>query len=203
MSNFQVKCKLLFDFLISFCALLILFPIILIAWIFASIETRSNGFFFQKRVGQNGKLFMMIKIKTMRELDGFTSTVTTSDDIRITKSGAFLRKTKIDELPQLWNIFLGQMSFVGPRPDVEGYADKLVNFDKIILSVRPGITGPAQLTYRNEELLLASQDNPVRYNDDVIWPNKVKINREYVQQYSFIKDLYYIWKTLMGCYVKY
>ena len=83
MSNFQVKCKLLFDFLISFCALLILFPIILIAWIFASIETRSNGFFFQKRVGQNGKLFMMIKIKTMRELDGFTSTVTTSDDIRI------------------------------------------------------------------------------------------------------------------------
>ena len=131
------------------------------------------------------------------------TTVTISGDSRITVSGTFFRKWKIDELPQLVNILLGQMSFVGPRPDVPGYANKLQGDDRIVLSVRPGITGPAQLTYRNEEDILSDQIDVVRYNDEVIWPDKVKINKDYVKNYSFLKDIYYIWKTIVGGNVKY
>ena len=139
----------------------------------------------------------------MRKVPNFNTTVTSSNDIRITKIGAFFRKTKIDELPQLWNVLLGNMSFVGPRPDVPGYADKLKDEDKIVLSVRPGITGPAQLAYKDEEQILAKQEDPKKYNDEVIWPDKVKINRNYVINYSFFKDIYYIWKTIVGGDVKY
>ena len=134
---------------------------------------------------------------------GNDTTITSSNDVRITKSGAFFRKTKIDELPQLWNVLIGQMSFVGPRPDVPGYADRLQGKDRRVLSVRPGITGPAQLAYRDEEDILADQNDPVKYNDEVIWPDKVKINLDYVKNYSFFKDLYYIWKTIIGGNVKY
>ena len=124
-------------------------------------------------------------------------------DPRITRLGLFFRKTKIDELPQLWNVLIGQMSFVGPRPDVLGYADRLQGEDRIILSIRPGITGPAQLAYKNEEEVLANQNDPVKYNDEIIWPDKVRINREYIGNYSFFKDFYYIWKTIVGGNVKY
>lgn len=186
-----------FDILLALIGLSLIWWIILLAWIIASIETKSNGFFFQKRVGRYGKLFNVIKIKTMKKVEGVDTTITASTDIRITKSGKFFRDTKIDELPQFINILLGDMSFVGPRPDVEGYADKLEGDDRVILSIRPGITGPASIKYKNEEEILAKQDNPMEYNDTVIWIDKVKINREYVENWSFFKDLEYLKKTIL------
>ena len=192
------KIKTIFDFTFSFLALLLVWWIILFAWIIASIETKSNGFFIQKRVGKNGKLFNIYKIKTMKKVDGIDTTITSSDDVRITKSGKFFRKTKIDELPQLWNILIGDMSFVGPRPDVEGYADKLEGNSRLLLSIRPGITGPASLKYKNEEEILSKQNNPKEYNDKVIWPDKVKINIDYINNWSLKKDIYYILKTFIS-----
>ena len=124
------------------------------------------------------------------------TSVTTSKDSRITVLGALFRKYKIDELPQLVNIIIGDMSFVGPRPDVPGYADKLENDDRIILTVRPGMTGPAAIKYRDEEEILQNQADPEKYNDNTIYPDKVRINREYVMNYSFINDIKYILKTI-------
>ena len=196
MSKKNKLIKRIFDFTLALIGLLITWPIILIAWIIASIETKSNGFFLQKRVGENGKLFTIIKIKTMYPNNG--STVTTANDNRITKSGKIFRKYKIDELPQLINVLKGDMSFVGPRPDVPGYADKLEGEDRIILSVKPGITGPATLKYKNEEEILANVNDPVKYNNEVIWPNKVKINKEYIKNWSIKKDIKYIIKTIKG-----
>ena len=122
--------------------------------------------------------------------------ITVENDPRITNFGRFIRKFKLDELPQLINIVLGEMSFVGPRPDVEGYADKLTGEDRIILSVKPGITGPATLVFRNEESVLARQKDPIDYNNNVIWPEKIKINREYIENWTFKKDLLIIFKTI-------
>ena len=133
--------KRVFDILLSLVGLLLTWWLILIAWVIASIETKSNGFFVQQRVGKDAKLFSVIKIKTMKKVAGVETTVTSSNDVRITKSGNFFRKTKIDELPQLINVLLGTMSFVGPRPDVEGFADKLKGEDRVILSILPAITG--------------------------------------------------------------
>ncbi len=192
----QVIIKGLFDFSLALVGLVLVAPIIILAWVVASIETKSNGFFLQKRIGRNGKLFALIKIKTMKPVLGVNTNVTQKNDVRITISGAIFRKTKIDELPQLWNVLIGQMSFVGPRPDVKGYADKLQGKDKVILSVRPGITGPASLKYKNEEELLAEQSNPEQYNNEVIWPDKVKINVNYVKNWSFIQDMRYIYQTV-------
>jgi lipopolysaccharide/colanic/teichoic acid biosynthesis glycosyltransferase len=196
MSKKDKLIKRIFDFSLALIGLLITWPIILLAWIIASIETKSNGFFLQKRVGENGKLFTIIKIKTMYPNNGIS--ITTANDNRITKSGKFFRKYKIDELPQLINILKGDMSFVGPRPDVPGYADKLEGEDRIILSVKPGITGPATLKYKNEEEILANVNDPVKYNNEVIWPNKVKINKEYIKNWSIKKDIKYIIKTIKG-----
>lgn len=190
--------KVLFDYIVAFIGVVFSWWIIFLAWIVATIETRSNGFFLQKRVGKNGKLFNVIKIKTMKKVDGVSTTVTAADDVRITRSGKFFRDTKIDELPQLFNILLGQMSFVGPRPDVEGYADKLEGEDRVVLSIKPGITGPASLKYKNEEDILAQQDNPKEYNDTVIWPDKVAINKEYIRNWSLKKDIEYIIQTVVG-----
>jgi lipopolysaccharide/colanic/teichoic acid biosynthesis glycosyltransferase len=190
--------KRIFDVLLSLFGLLCVFWIIFIAWSIASIETKSNGFFIQRRVGRNGSLFNLIKIKTMKTVRGIDTTITSLDDVRITVSGKFFRDTKIDELPQLWNVLIGQMSFVGPRPDVAGYADKLTGNNKIVLSVRPGITGPASLKYKNEEEILSKQDNPKKYNDEVIWPDKVAINKKYIEEWSLKKDIGYIWKTVVG-----
>ena len=124
--------------------------------------------------------------------------VTAENDPRITNFGYFIRKTKLDELPQLFNILKGDMSFVGPRPDVVGYADKLQGDNKIILSVKPGITGPATIFYRNEEHLLALQDNKNEYNDKVIWPNKIAINKEYLENWSFLKDVKILFRTVFN-----
>lgn len=191
--------KRFFDISCSFFGLIFLFPVILFCWIIASFETRSNGLFFQKRVGKNGKLFNVIKIKTMSIGLSDANTVTTATDSRITKSGRFFRSKKLDELPQLWNVLVGAMSFVGPRPDVPGYADKLPLEIRVkILSVRPGITGPASLYYKNEETILASEKDPIKYNDEVIYPHKVKINLKYIDEWSFIADIKYILKTLIG-----
>ena len=195
---FDKILKRTFDVTVSLLGLLATWWIILIAWIIASIETRSNGFFVQKRVGKEGELFYAIKIKSMKRVEGLDTTITTANDARITKSGQFFRNTKIDELPQLINVLFGSMSFVGPRPDVEGYADKLQGDDRIVLSVRPGITGPASLKYKNEEEMLSQQEDPKKYNDEIIWPDKVKINRAYIENWSFKQDIVYIIKTILG-----
>ena len=197
MTKKQQIIKRVFDISLAIFALIITLPVIAIAWLIATMETRSNGFFLQQRVGQDGKLFTIIKIKTMYPHKEGT-TITTATDSRITKSGRFFRRYKIDELPQLFNILKGDMSFVGPRPDVPGYADKLEGEDRVILSVKPGITGPASIKYKNEEEILATVDNPKEYNDKVIWPDKVKINEDYIKNWSLGKDLYYIFKTLKG-----
>jgi lipopolysaccharide/colanic/teichoic acid biosynthesis glycosyltransferase len=194
--------KRLFDLTFSFFGLVVLSPLLVIIWLVAFLDTKSNGFYFQKRIGYRGKVFNLIKFKTMRVTSENTTNITIEGDSRITKSGSFFRKTKVDELPQLWNILIGQMSFVGPRPDVPGYADRLNGDDSIVLDVKPGITGPAQLIYRKEEKILAKQKNPVKYSDNIIWPHKVEINIRYVKNYSFLRDLYYIYKTFVGGNVK-
>ncbi len=187
-----------FDVVVSFAGLFFVGWIILIAYILASFDTRQSGFFTQGRVGRMEKLFNVIKIRTMREKAFFNTNVTTSADPRITKLGCFFRKVKIDELPQLINVLKGEMSFVGPRPDVPGFANELSGENRIVLSLRPGITGPATLEYRNEEELLAKQDDPEKYNSEVIYPRKVRLNREYVENYSFRKDMSYIFQTIFG-----
>jgi len=188
--------KRAFDLCISIFGLVFFSWLILITWFIATIETNSNGFYIQKRVGRNGKLFKLIKIKTMKPHDGIKTTVTTKNDARITKWGMFFRKTKLDELPSLWNVLMGDMSLVGPRPDVPGYADKLVGKDRRILELRPGITGPATLKYANEEELLANVDDPIKYNDEIIFPDKVKINLEYLDNWSLGLDIKIIFRTI-------
>jgi len=190
--------KRTFDVVVSLVGIVLTWWIMFAAWVVASLETRSNGLFMQKRIGWNGKPFKVFKIKTMKPIQGMKSTVTTANDSRITKSGVFFRKTKIDELPQLFNVLFGQMSFVGPRPDVPGFADRLDGEDRIILSVRPGITGPASLKYKNEEEILAGQKDPELYNREVIWPDKVRINKVYIREWSLQKDIGYLIRTVMG-----
>jgi lipopolysaccharide/colanic/teichoic acid biosynthesis glycosyltransferase len=197
-SNTDFVIKRTFDLFFSVIGLLCIWWIIVIAWLIATIETKSNGFFIQKRIGKDGRYFNVIKIKTMKNITGIDTTITSSNDVRITKSGKFFRNTKIDELPQLLNVFLGHMSFVGPRPDVAGYADKLKGSDRIILKIRPGITGPASLRYKNEEEILSKQVDSKWYNDNVIWPDKVKINKKYIHNWSLKNDIKYIVKTIIG-----
>ena len=158
--------------------------------------------FVQPRVGKDGKLFNCHKFRSMTVGHGGSS-VSVAGEARITPLGAKLRKCKLDELPELWDVFIGAMSFVGPRPDVPGYADKLQGEDRIVLTLRPGITGPATLKYRNEEELLATVKDPIRYNDEVIYPNKVRINRYYAENYSFIKDIQMIFCTVLGKHMTY
>ncbi len=150
-----------------------------------AIDTQSNGFFKQERIGQYGKSFLIYKLRTLHPKTNKTSSW-----------GRMLRKTKLDELPQLLNILKGQMTFVGPRPDVPGYADELAGADRIILTLKPGITGLASLKYRNEAHILAQQTNPDQYNDEVIWPDKVSINKWYTQNHTFIMDIKILFYTL-------
>ena len=193
----KVKKRLL-DIILSMLGIILTWWVMLLAWIVASFETKSNGLFMQKRIGKSGKPFMVLKIKTMKEIKGMDTTITKRGDIRITKSGAFFRKTKIDELPQLLNVLFGTMSFVGPRPDVAGFADKLKSEDRIILTIYPGITGPASLKYKDEETLLSMQKDPDRYNKEIIWPDKIAINKKYIQEWSLKQDIIYIIKTILG-----
>lgn len=177
--------KRLFDLSLAILLLLFLGLIILLTIILASIDTKSFGLFTQKRIGQYGKSFTIFKIKTLSDTTKSFTTI-----------GRFLRSTKLDELPQLLNILNGTMSFVGPRPDIKGYADTLKDNDKIILTIRPGVTGLASLKYRNEEQILAQQENPLHYNDTIIWPDKVKINKWYVQNRTLAMDIKILWHTI-------
>jgi lipopolysaccharide/colanic/teichoic acid biosynthesis glycosyltransferase len=190
--------KRAFDVFFAVVALALTWWLIILSFIVSSIDTRKSGFFTQARVGRNGKLFRIVKIRTMRDIPAYETTVTQSDDARITRIGRLFRKTKIDELPQLINVLLGHMSFVGPRPDVPGFADQLSGDDRLILLVRPGITGPATLRFRDEEDILAKRPDPEKYNRDVIFPEKVRLNREYVENYSFLGDLRYVFKTVFN-----
>jgi lipopolysaccharide/colanic/teichoic acid biosynthesis glycosyltransferase len=181
-------------------ALLVGLPVIALARVVARLDTGETGLFRQARVGRNGEPFEMLKVRTMRSAPGVSTTVTASDDVRITRSGAWLRRLKIDELPQLVNVLRGEMSLVGPRPDVPGFADLLQGADRVVLSVRPGITGPAALAYRHEEALLAAAGDPERYNRQVIWPEKVRINRHYIENYSLASDLRCIAQTVASVF---
>jgi lipopolysaccharide/colanic/teichoic acid biosynthesis glycosyltransferase len=134
----------------------------------------------------------------MREVAGVTTCVTADNDIRITRIGRWLRKFKIDELPQLANVLLGHMSLVGPRPDMPGFLDALEGEDRVLLTLRPGITGPASIAFRDEDDLLASVEDPEDYSDNVIWPEKVRINKDYIRNYSLLGDLKLIWQTVFG-----
>ena len=195
--------KIVFDRLVSLIGLLVLWPVLIIVAILIKVKMPGGpAFFTQKRVGRNGKLFTMYKFRSMTVGHGGSS-VSVAGESRITPLGAKLRKYKLDELPELWNVFVGDMSFVGPRPDVPGYADALTGEDREVLKLRPGITGPASLKYRNEEELLATVDNPQRYNDEVIFPDKVRINRYYLHHYSFWMDIKIIFATVLGKRMEY
>jgi len=195
--------KWIFDRLASTMGLLILWPILLLVAIMIRVKMPGGPVIFkQKRVGQDGKLFTMYKFRSMT-VSHSGSSVSVAGESRITPLGAKLRKYKLDELPELWNVLKGDMSFVGPRPDVPGYADKLEGHDRNILKLKPGITGPASLKYRNEEELLAKIENPQKYNDEVIYPDKIKINLYYLEHYSFFKDIQMIICTVLGKKMKY
>lgn len=196
--SLEKRCaKRLFDIVVSLVGLIVAIPVILIAAFLVRVKYKESGFFAQSRIGKDGKEFKIIKIKTMSSKIDFNTTVTTKFDPRITELGKIFRKTKIDELPQLINVFKGDMSFVGPRPDVKELVYTIPEeVREIFLSIKPGITGPATLKYRNEEEILASVEDPQLYNEEVIFPDKVEINLEYIRGYSFIKDIGYILKTV-------
>ncbi len=196
----QKFIKRAFDLIVGVAGLIVFGPVIVITFIVATIDTGTSGFFVQQRIGRHGKPFRVVKIRTMRQVSSgrLETTVTTANDARITRIGGFMRNYKLDELPQLINVVWGSMSFVGPRPDVTGFADHLAGDERAVLSVRPGITGPATLKYRQEEQLLAEQLDPEQYNRDVIYPDKVRVNLDYIRDYSFRKDLACIWQTIMG-----
>ena len=216
--------KYIFDRLVSFIGLLFLWPVLLVVAILIKIKMPGGpAFFVQKRVGKDGKLFDCHKFRTMTAKHN-GSTVSVAGDSRITPFGSTLRHYKIDELPGLWDVLRGKMSFVGPRPDVPGYADKLTGDDRDVLKLRPGITGPATLKYRLEDEMLADvrrlvsegrclpqeqidrmsdQELAVWYNDNVIYPDKVRLNCYYYRHYSFIKDIQMILCTVLGKKMKY
>lgn len=195
--------KFLFDRVVSLLGLLVLWPVLLIIAVLIRVKMPGDPVMFsQQRVGRHARLFRIYKFRTM-VVDHDGSSVSVRGESRITPIGATLRRYKLDELPELWNVLKGDMSFVGPRPDVPGYADKLEGDSRRMLELRPGITGPATLKYRNEEELLASVENPLEYNDHVIFPDKVRINLYYLDHYSFWKDLQMILCTLTGKKMKY
>lgn len=194
--------KYIFDRTVAFFGLLFLWPVLLIVAIMIKCQMPGPVFFVQQRVGKGGKLFPCHKFRSM-SVNHNGSSVSVAGESRITPLGAILRKYKLDELPELWDVLIGKMSFVGPRPDVPGYADKLQGKDRIILSLRPGITGPATLKYRNEEELLAAVADPIKYNDEVIYPDKVRINRYYAEHYSFVDDIRMIFCTVLGKHMTY
>lgn len=222
--------KFLFDRIVAFVGLLFLWPVILITAILIKIKMPGGPVFFvQKRVGKDGELFNCHKFRSMTVAHGGSS-VSVAGDSRITPLGAKLRHYKIDELPGLWDVLIGKMSFVGPRPDVPGYADKLTGSDRDVLKLRPGITGPATLKYRVEDEMIAEfvaeikrgenkkikevtgapvfstmndQDIAVWYNDHIIYPDKVRLNCYYYRNYSFLKDIQMIFATVLGRKISY
>ncbi|MBK6564109.1 MAG: sugar transferase [Saprospiraceae bacterium] len=194
--------KRIFDFTCASVGLIFFTPLLLLIGLLIKIKMPGPVFFKQKRVGQHGELFTMIKFRTMK-VDHGGSSISVKGESRITPLGATLRKYKLDELPELWNVLKGEMSFVGPRPDVPGYADNLQGEDKKILLLKPGITGPASMKYSNEEEILALQSDPKKYNDTVIYPDKVRINLEYLKRRNMVMDLWFIILTIVGKKPKY
>lgn len=198
MSKKDMILKIIFDRIIALFGLVFLSPMLLIVAILIKLKMPGGPIIFsQKRVGQHGKLFTMYKFRSMTVGHGGSS-ISVAGENRITPFGAKLRKYKLDELPELWNVLIGDMSFVGPRPDVPGYADILDGNDRRVLGLKPGITGPASLKYRNEEEILAMQDDPIKYNDEVIFPDKVKINLKYLDNWSFFEDIKIIIYTVLS-----
>ncbi len=192
----QKAIKYVFDRTVALIGLLVLWPVLLAIALWIRIKMpKGTVLFRQQRVGKDGRLFTLVKFRTM-DTDHNGPSISVAGEKRITPLGARLRRYKLDELPELWNVLIGDMSFVGPRPDVPGYADALVGEDREILQLRPGITGPATLKYRNEEELLAGVEDPLRYNDEVIFPDKVRINRYYLHHPSLLTDLKMILATL-------
>ncbi len=204
--------KYIYDRIVAMIGLLVLWPVLLIVAVLVKVKMPGGpAFFVQKRVGKDGKLFNCHKFRTMTVKHN-GSTVSVAGDSRITPLGAKLRHWKLDELPGLWDVLIGNMSFVGPRPDVPGYADKLVGDDRDVLKLRPGITGPATLKYRLEDEMISEyvalkqvagdtrpmQEIAVEYNDTVIYPDKVRLNCYYYRHYSFIKDIQMIFCTVLG-----
>ena len=196
--NIEMILKYLFDRLASLVGLFCLWPVLAVVAILIRVKMPGGPVIFrQKRVGRHGRLFTMYKFRSMTVSHGGSS-VSVAGESRITPLGARLRRYKLDELPELWNVLKGDMSFVGPRPDVPGYADQLQGESRRVLLLRPGITGPASLKYRDEEELLATVENPQEYNDHVIYPDKVRINLYYLDHYSFVKDMQMIVCTVLG-----
>ena len=209
--------KWIFDRVVAFVGLCFLWPVLLVVAILVKVKMPGGpAFFVQKRVGKGGKLFNCHKFRTMTVKHN-GSTVSVAGDSRITPFGAVLRHYKLDELPGLWDVLIGNMSFVGPRPDVPGYADKLTGDDRDVLKLRPGITGPATLKYRLEDEMISDyvtkrqaegdkrpmQEIATEYNDKVIYPDKVRINCYYYRNYSFWKDIEMIFATVLGRKIKY
>ena len=187
--------KRLFDISASLFGLIFFSPLLLILSLLIKIKMPGPIFFRQQRVGLNAQLFRMVKFRTMKVNHG-GSTISVKGESRITPLGATMRKYKLDELPELWNILTGNMSFVGPRPDVPGYADLLKGSDRLLLSIKPGLTGAASMRFSNEEELLANQDDPISFNDQILYPEKVRINNEYVKNRGFFLDLKIIIYTI-------
>jgi len=188
--------KWCFDRIVALIGLVMLSVPLLVIAILIKTDSKGPVFFMQTRIGKGGKPFRICKFRTMvHQSEG--DTVTTANDPRITRIGHWLRHSKVDCLTELINVLVGQMSLVGPRPDVPGYADQLEGDDRRLLQLRPGITGPASIKYRNEEEILAQQPDPKAYNDTVIWPDKVKINLDYLDHWSFMGDIKLIFKTIL------
>lgn len=187
--------KWCFDRVVALVGLVVLFLPLLVIAILIKIDSKGPVFFLQWRIGKDGKPFRICKFRTMYD-QAEGDTITAANDPRVTRMGHWLRHSKVDCLTELINVLMGQMSLVGPRPDVPGYADQLQGSDRRILQLRPGITGPASIKYRNEEELLAQQANPKWYNDNVIWPYKVKINLNYLENWTFWGDIQLIFKTV-------
>ena len=209
--------KWIFDRVVALFGLLCLWPVLLVVVIMVKVKMPGGPVFFvQKRVGKDGKLFICHKFRTMT-VNHNGSTVSVAGDSRITLFGATLRHYKLDELPGLWDVLIGNMSFVGPRPDVPGYADRLEGDERDVLKLRPGITGPATLKYRLEDEMIAEyvvkrqaegdtrsmQEIATEYNDNVIYPDKVRLNCYYYRHYSFYKDIEMIFATVLGFKVRF
>ena len=178
--------KRTFDIVLSLIALILIWWLLILLYIIASVGTKSNGLFIQKRIGRFGKPFSIYKFRTI------------DSDGEMNATSRFLRRSKLDELPQLINVLIGDMSFVGPRPDIPGYYDKLIGEDRKILDLRPGITSAASIKYKNEEVILANESNPLHYNDNVIYPDKIKMNLDYYHNHTLFGDIIILWKTIFG-----
>ena len=192
--------KYLFDRSMALIGLICLWPVLLVVAILIKVKMPGGPVLFtQHRIGKDGKLFTMYKFRSMT-MSHSGSSISVAGESRITPLGAVLRKYKLDELPELWNVLIGDMSFVGPRPDVPGYADSLQGEDRLILKLRPGITGPATLKYANEEEILATVNDPIKYNDEIIFPDKVRINLNYYYHHTFLGDIKLIFQTIFRSY---